>query len=303
VDKIIPYDSKGKEGSLSGLINFAIGLRKYQFDLVVDLHGNFRSRVISSLCQSKIVLRYNNRRLDRLMLVYLKRRLAYKHTVELYIDTLKPLENLYLVPRIPNPVSCIPYLDNDATFYISDKADKWAIDFLKNYNVNDDDILIGLNPSATRLTKRWFPEKFSELGSLILKKYNSKIFTFGSTFDRKLTDEIAQNIGTNAFSIAGDIPLPYLPAVIKKCKAFITNDSGLMHISAFTGTKTIAIFGGTTTDLGFAPYGNGNIVISNENLKCRPCSLHGLNHCPKKHFKCLTEISVERVLKSLDEVI
>jgi len=44
-------------------------------------------------------------------------------------------------------------------------------------------------------------------------------------------------------------------------------------------------------------------IIENKNLKCRPCSKIGYNKCPKKHFKCMIELSPDMVMAEFDKLV
>jgi heptosyltransferase-2 len=87
--------------------------------------------------------------------------------------------------------------------------------------------------------------------------------------------------------------------LIQKSNIILSNDSAPMHISALFSKPQVAIFGGTTPQLGFAPLSPNALVIENEKLKCRPCSHIGRAKCPKKHFKCMKEITAEMVYENL----
>ena len=87
----------------------------------------------------------------------------------------------------------------------------------------------------------------------------------------------------------------------KECAALVCNDSGLMHTAVAVDIPVIALFGSTVKEFGFYPYSNKSMVIENSELTCRPCSHIGKDKCPKKHFKCLLELSPELVFnKSLN---
>jgi len=90
---------------------------------------------------------------------------------------------------------------------------------------------------------------------------------------------------------------------IKQCKAVVCNDSGLMHTTSAVGVPVIAIFGSTVKEFGFVPYHVNNLLLENNSLSCRPCSHIGLSECPRKHFKCMKEISPNSVLENLLKVI
>ena len=76
-----------------------------------------------------------------------------------------------------------------------------------------------------------------------------------------------------------------------------------MHIATAFDVPTLAIFGPTTRELGFFPYGEGHRVIEVKDLPCRPCALHGGRKCPLGHFKCMNDISVDEVFNNAKEML
>ncbi|PLX41319.1 MAG: lipopolysaccharide heptosyltransferase II, partial [Deltaproteobacteria bacterium] len=63
-----------------------------------------------------------------------------------------------------------------------------------------------------------------------------------------------------------------------------------------------ALFGPTVRGFGFYPLGEDDRVIELE-IECRPCSLHGGDHCPKGHFNCMEGIAPDRVQRALLDII
>ena len=65
------------------------------------------------------------------------------------------------------------------------------------------------------------------------------------------------------------------------------NDSGPLHMASAVNAPVTAFFCSTIPKFGFGPLSeNSTIIQTTEELSCRPCGLHGLKNCPKKHFKC-----------------
>ena len=49
-------------------------------------------------------------------------------------------------------------------------------------------------------------------------------------------------------------------------------------------------------------FGENEILISS-NQECSPCSLHGDDECPKKHFNCMKLLLPEQVFEVIKEKI
>ena len=86
---------------------------------------------------------------------------------------------------------------------------------------------------------------------------------------------------------------------MKKCKMIICNDSGLMHAATAVSIPVAAIFGSTVKELGFTPYRSSHLLIENKGIHCRPCSHIGKDKCPKRHFKCMLDLTPELVYNKI----
>ena len=94
-----------------------------------------------------------------------------------------------------------------------------------------------------------------------------------------------------------------LANVLNHCKAFVTTDSGPMHLGVAVRVPTIALFGPTTKEFGFFPRFKQTWVFENNDLDCRPCHVHGGSECPLKHHDCMNTISVDKVFNKLKEIL
>jgi heptosyltransferase-2 len=73
-----------------------------------------------------------------------------------------------------------------------------------------------------------------------------------------------------------------------------------MHLAAARGTRVVALFGSTSPVLGFAPVGAGHAVICRD-LPCQPCTVHGRESCPVRHFRCMLTIEPSEVMQQVRE--
>jgi ADP-heptose:LPS heptosyltransferase len=58
----------------------------------------------------------------------------------------------------------------------------------------------------------------------------------------------------DAIDLAGKLTLPEAAACLARCRLFVGNDSGLMHLAAAAGTPTLGLFGPTPASE-YAPSG------------------------------------------------
>jgi heptosyltransferase-2 len=133
--------------------------------------------------------------------------------------------------------------------------------------------------------KRW--PYFRELASTL----DSQIVLLGSSSDRKEAEQIP---GKN---LAGQTTLDEAVDLIAGAAMVITNDSGLMHVAAATGTPLVALFGSSSPE--HTPPLSPAARVVWLKVECSPCFARV---CPLGHFKCMNGLSVERVLQEIKAV-
>ena len=62
------------------------------------------------------------------------------------------------------------------------------------------------------------------------------------------------------------------------------------------------MFGSTAPELGFAPAGEGHVVLCRHE-PCQPCTLHGRPECPQGHFRCMKELLPQTVIEAVEKVL
>lgn len=130
--------------------------------------------------------------------------------------------------------------------------------------------------------KRW--PYFRELAS----KLNSQIVLLGSPGDLKDSRDIP---GTN---LIGKTTLDEAIDLIAGAAAVVSNDSGLMHVAAATGTPQVALFGSSSPE--HTPPQSPKARVLWLKVECSPCFER---ICPLGHFRCMNELSVDRVLEAV----
>lgn len=288
LNRIITLDSNGVHKGLNGLLKISKELRAGGYTHVIDLHGNLRSRIITSFLPGAKTLRYDKQVVKR-RLILSGFKVKTRHTVGAYLASLLPL-GIGMQEHLPNP-----------SIYISKDEEDGAKRFLAQAGISEGEVLIGIAPGARWPTKRWIEDGFIEIGRKAVKELGARVLIFGGPDETDLSKRVAAEVGNKALSVAGVAGLKETAALIKRCKVFVSNDSGPMHIATAVGTPVVAIFGPTVQGFGFSPLGE-SVVVEKE-LKCRPCSLHGSSTCPKGHFECMKGITVSEVFDKVEGVI
>ena len=254
----------------------AMGAELEDSDLIVDLHGNLRTRVLT-FRQRAPVLRARSDRLRRARWVHARwSRPAPGPTLERYAATLAPLG----IPVPAAPRQCA-----------GEEAEAWAECWMEAWK--PDRPPLAICPWARHFTKRWPEERWLSLHERLVGAGEWLLY-FSLEAERRELPSLAERVARDARARWCTEPLPRMAALLGRCRGAVCCDSGLMHLAAARGIKVVALFGSTAPELGFAPAGTGHVVLCRHEL-CQPCTLHGRRACPKRHFRCMLEIQPEEV--------
>ncbi|MDD2804538.1 MAG: glycosyltransferase family 9 protein [Elusimicrobiales bacterium] len=161
-----------------------------------------------------------------------------------------------------------------------------------------DGVIAGINAGSAWPTKRWPAENWARLIRRLTAERPGKVLLVGGPGEKDWNAEIERLAGPErCLNLTGKTTMPELMEAIRPLKVFISNDSGPMHIAAALGVPAVGVFGPTTRELGFFPYGPGNRVVETP-LACRPCALHGSRKCPRGHFLCMRLLTVDEVFSA-----
>lgn len=166
-----------------------------------------------------------------------------------------------------------------------------------------ENIFIGANTGSVWPTKRWPAGHWARLIKKLSAEYGTRVLLVGGKNEAAWNAEIEAAAGPGTcINLAGKTGIDELMAAIKRLRVFITNDSGPMHIAVAFGVPVAAVFGPTTKELGFFPYGDRNTVLEAD-LHCRPCALHGSRSCPRGHFLCMRLVTPDKVFGAVKAIL
>jgi heptosyltransferase-2 len=246
-------------------------------DLVIDLQNNFRSENLTTGLNCPKV-KFKKLSWQKFLLVKFK---------------INKLKDVGTIPeRYAAAIEGLK-LDNEGLDLFTENKPSGIL-------INKDN-LIGFCPGSRHFTKMWPKEYYIELGKR-LSENNFNVVIFGGEADRQVCAEISSYL-TGCINLCNENDIMQTAADMKLCKAIVCNDSGLMHAACAVKVPVLAIFGSTVKEFGFVPYGSKNLILENKSLTCKPCSHIGKSYCPKKHFKCMNELTPDLVFNSVIQLI
>lgn len=291
IDECLLIDKKGKDDSLPNFIKYILGIRKKNFDLVINLHRNERASAIAAFSGAKRIVGYSKPGFSLFFSKVMPNLKAVKHQIHSHFDV---LEQAVGIKKID---------DGGLEMWLPDSAVKSAERIWKA-NFSADKKVIAFNIGASWPTKRWIDSYFAECADRLIDE-GYEIAFFGGPMDTEMVEKCVEQMrhkDSDAYTIfTGKLSLAELGAMLKKCALFLTTDSGPMHVGVAQNVPIVTMFGSSPVP-GFYPYDAKDILIKTPE-KCHPCGIH---ICPLKgerNFACMKNIPVDVVMKYVHELL
>ncbi len=185
----------------------------------------------------------------------------------------------------------IPAVDEIPRIAVGEGTTRRAAELLAAHDVRSDTPIVGFAPGAAYgHAKRWPPSRVAEVATRVWRERGAVSMLVGAAGDRDAGREIESTLpqDVRVLNLIGRTDLRLLGGLLARCSAFVSNDSGAMHLAAAIGVPVAAIFG-PTDDRVTAPLGDHDVLI--HQVFCRPCMLRD---CPIDH-RCMKGITVTAV--------
>jgi lipopolysaccharide heptosyltransferase II len=267
-------------GSLRRL---AVELRADGYTHLLDLHDNLRSRALRLLVPGRWRT-YPKHRLARWLLIHRKRN-RYRDRRPVPERYFSAAQDLHVVPDGQPP-----------EFFVGAEATEQVAEWLAAAGL-DSGPIVALAPGAAHATKRWPLEHWRSLVSAVAKEGLAVVLVGGP--DDAALGEALSGGRARVWNAAGVFGLQATGALLKRARALVSGDTGVMHMATGVGTPVVALFGPTVEAFGFFPYASRSTVLELP-LPCRPCSAQGGPRCPLGHHRCLVDLEPGAVHEALE---
>jgi lipopolysaccharide heptosyltransferase II len=170
---------------------------------------------------------------------------------------------------------------------------------LEQFKLSDSK-LIGFCPGAEfGPAKRWPDYHYAALASKLIEQ-GYQVACFGSAKDAEVVEQIKQQLPDDQkqslIGLAGETSLPQAVDLLAACDAVVTNDSGLMHVTAAVGTPLVALYGPTSPDFTPPLTDSAEVIrLIDGFLKIRK------GDDEQGYHQSLIDITPERVMEALEK--
>lgn len=232
-----------------------------EYDLILDLQKNFKSRLVS-FGKGKTLKRVKKESIRKLLLVWFKWSF-FREIIPVYKKYINTAEGIINIAKTGFTTADLKF-SKEKIF---------------------DGRYIVISPSSKHFTKTYPAERFI---NFIKSVKDVKIVLTGDDSDRDVSIcGYLENECPGIINMCGKLNMKSLLNVLFNSEYVICNDSAVLHLSEALGKKVIVLFGSTVKEFGFFPQLDTSEVFENNNLNCRPCTHIGKDKCPRKHFLCM----------------
>ena len=219
LNRVLVYDSKGKNTAGPGYLKMIFELRKIGFTHSVHFRRYIRSELIGFLAGAKTRIGFDP---DTISL--LTKKLPYSEDEHIIEQNLRLARELGI------------------------KADDRGLEYwppvpsgrVKELLAQLEAPLVVLHPFArTQKHNRW--QKFPELAEKLKKDLNASVVLIGAGREKKLFAQ-EWSAQDSQFATAFDLSIPELASLLKSANLFIGSDSGPLHLACAVGAPAILIY-------------------------------------------------------------
>jgi heptosyltransferase III len=142
------------------------------------------------------------------------------------------------------------------------KDESAAGELWRSLYAGDGERVIALHPGSGGAAKRWPPELFAALARVLLAR-GKRLLLIEGPQDADMIQRVREALGDAAAEgvpVARGLSIGMLAALLQRCAAYVGNDSGVTHLAALMGVRTVALFGPSDPAI-WAPLGERVEVI------------------------------------------
>ncbi len=281
ISRIIPY-----YGGYRKFLRTVRELRRHKFDLALILHGNEpQAAPMAYLSGARFIAK-----------LPLPRKNGFLLSNKGCDAEIGGLHNIDVKLKSTTFFGCTS-TSREMVLTVGMTERDFASNYLAKKGITQDNFIVGFQVGAANQYKVWPPESFALLGKRLLS-YDPgiRIIITGSNQEKKLCSSVVAAIGQNALSVAGELTLRQMGALIEAMDILVTNDTGAMHMAVALKTKTVSLFC-PTDDWAVGPL--QDLHLHKVIKKDRPCNPCVTKKCTTPH--CMELITVDEVFQTTVE--
>ncbi len=293
-----------KAGKFEAL-RFLWSLRKNHYDISINTHP-----------QSRIHYRIAAR------IVGAKTRISHEYECSGWLDRKlvnKMLPQDYSRHSIENNLDVLPLIgakkklpSHEMELFLTPDEEKWADDFLSKNKLVGQKILgvhVGSGGTKNLPLKRWPLKNYAGLVRRLNKERpDIRVLLFGGPEESKDHQVVLAQSNRDLTLEAKTQNLREAAALMKRCSAFLSVDTALMHIAAAVKVPNQIVIEAPTLNATNLPFGNQftlvkNPLVAGRNLDYYRYDGGDIKGTREELIACMASVTIEKVLLTLNKML
>lgn len=187
--------------------------------------------------------------------------------------------------------------DVHLSFQVTEADARWARDWLRDMDISSGRPWVLMHPGATAASRRYPASHWATVTSLLAERLRCPIVFTGSKDEAGLVESIRRAATARTYSLAGQLTLGELGALIQAAPVMVANNTGPAHLAAALGTPLVDLY--ALTNPQHTPWQVQSRVLFHP-VPCRNCYR---SVCPEGHHACLQGVSPRQVEQAVLELL
>ena len=265
---------------------YQIARRKFQ--MAVILQPTFRLVLHTFLARIPLRIGFETNTGGKRLLSVAVPNNTQQHETQRYLDVVRALG--------------VEITDDEPEVFVDNEGKAWIDNFLKIEKLDDGKPIIGLNPGAATVYRRWDAANFAVLGDRLHETYDAHIVITTGPREGELANQVVAQMSHSPVIVNQATPMQ-LAALLQRCNLYISNDTGPMHLSTAVKTPTIALFGASNL-IQWAPPWKKHAVIARKDCEfMKTLSSKEWDAHPDRARENLKAITPDAVMTTVEKLI
>lgn len=157
---------------------------------------------------------------------------------------------------------------------------------------------IAIGPGSKMPAKKWPAERFEQVVRQLIAEFDIWPVVFGGAEDLEVGTKLLESWG-RGYNAAGAIDIRTAAHALKRCAAYLGNDTGTMHLASAVGVPCVAIFSARDRPGIWYPSGINNAIFRSQ-IDCEGC---GLVRCLVRDNECLKRVDADQVAAAAQRIL
>lgn len=228
VDEALYFDKNGEHKGILGFWKFIKDSKlRGKIDTAITIYGNDRGIFLAWLLGAKTRITGEKGFFMNHFTTHVSMNYNQEHMADANADMLKVLTGK-------------DSYNDEISYEPSDESKEYIADVLKETGYDEYD-LVGLCTLSKRVEKDWNPKDTAEFIRLVNESGKRVVMT-GTADAKWFVDEVKAQGVDEFLDMTGKTSIVQLGALAQACKAFVSVDTGAMHLAYATKTPTLGLF-------------------------------------------------------------